>query len=306
MKRKSLKLFLSLCVALLSLFAFASCNDTPPENEPEASTEKYNRKEIKDSEYIDFVFSEYMNRYSFLTSEAPSPYSKLVSLYSTHSKNADCVIKEYVSAGKTKLIAGYIPKEYIELIFKTDTDAYLNSLNGSSMYTIAEYLTLNDLTYRDIGFKLYYVDENKVKPSYNDEFIVYMGEESFITDNDGNSIKFIGSNIFFRLDKNHRLKFTNFEGPAFPLAIRFFGVTRNESFLKSFGKYCKIIAASNGTDVVIEYEYDIKATENAEEFLEAFSAAELYVETKLDENGGEYIYKRIYDYEKVKEILNIQ
>ena len=61
----------------------------------------------------------------------------------------------------------------------------------------------------------------------------------------------------------------------------------------------------NGVELVNENQLYLDWV-GGEKFVEAFSSAELYVETMLDENGEEYIYKRVYDYEKVKEILNIE
>lgn len=302
MKRKTLKLFLLLCVILLSIFAFASCNDTPPENTPAANLEADRRKEIKDSEYIEFVLKNYNVD---IIIDIFGPYDlNFLDLYRSSLSNNTIEIKEYTTSETMRLIAGYLPKESVELIFGLDAAAYLKSLNENSMRAVISYLENNNLTYQDIGFKLYYVDKRKIATNLDNEYLVYVGKERYAVDNSENYIKIIEDIEYYKIDENSKIEFTNSKIDFYVKSARYLRKAIDDKFVSSFDG-CEIIR-ENGIDVLKEYEFYIRESLLSEEFLAAFSSAELYVETALDETEKEYILKRVYNYEKVKEILNIK
>ena len=297
MKNKLFKLFLVLGVIIFALFAFASCEENKEEKEPKAYL-----GEITDSEYIEFVLKNFDVGTIY---EPPYFYSLgLFRLYKTSIEHEDIEFKEYITSGSTKVIAGYLPRESIELIFNTDADAYLKNVNELSMHQMLYYLENNNLKYNDVGFKLYYVNEKRVAPSFDNEFIVYMGEEGFASDNDGNTIKIIGDIENFQVNENLKVEYENIENRFFTKSTRYFWSALSVKFLTSFGG-CKIYN-ENGVDVLKEDEYYLQQAVLGEEFINEFASAELNIETKLNTKGEPYIINRVYDYEKIKEIFSIK
>ena len=120
MKRRIFKLFLIFGAIVLSLLSFASCKETPPENPPseENQEEDVYRKEIKDSEYIEFVLNNYDIGVIY---DYFGPYpSGFFYAYTNFQKN-NSKVKEYKTSDSTRIIAGYIPREWVETIFETDS-----------------------------------------------------------------------------------------------------------------------------------------------------------------------------------------
>ena len=302
MKRKVIKLFLLFPVIVLSLLFSTSCNETAPENPPEEIQEKdVYRKEIKDSEYIEFVLNNFDVDANYCYWGPQTTHFFFI--YKQFSENG-YKVKEYKTTSSTRIISGYIPREWVETIFETDAELYLQALNSRSMYRVLDYLKNNNLKYSDIGFKLYYVHERFAPASFGNEFLVYMGEEGLLSDNDGNFIKIIGDIKDFKVKQNEKIEYTNLQYYFFQKYQRFFEIAIDEKFIDSFDG-CEIYT-ENGIDIVKENESYLKQVRGGDEFKETFSSAEIYVETRINENGDSYISNRVYDYEKVKEILGIK
>ena len=166
MKRTQLKKYLIFMVILFSLTALFSCKrDEPTTSDDTGVTEIQDSKpytrEITDSEFIEFAI-ETASRHATCGPVRGGSY--LFSFYKSRLENEATIIKEYNTSGATKLIAGYLPKESIELVFGMDTDTYLQKLNATSISLLRAYLSDNNLSYHDLGFKLYYVKERAIKP----------------------------------------------------------------------------------------------------------------------------------------------
>ena len=315
MKRNVIKLFLLFLVIVLSLLFVSSCNETPPETPPETPSEtppdgenedtpiNANLEKIEDEALIEFLINNYSQNPSFQTQDAISSIS-LVDLYFKIDK--EHFIREYEFLESSRAISCYAPKSTIKLVFDKGIKSYLSdSCDSFSFYYLKEYMNLNGLDYKEIGLQFYFSDKGKITAENGDSALVYLGEE--LTARSSLMEFKIYASCGFAL-KNGELKISDtnkkYCGNKY---IKISSQSESLLSINDFLHYKSIpVDTAIETAVVREHYSYILAFEpqKVEEYLRLLAPALLFNVEKEDKNGESFILERVYDYQKLKEILN--
>ena len=181
MKKMTLKLFLVFGVIILSLFAFASCE--------EENTEEANEYEIYNDELISFIIS---SGFSSNQIDGPSPIYPYVNLSFFYDFKDIYELLEFEASGKSQLVCCYITPSTLNKIVDTDTlsfdDTYsfehllINYMNG---------VASDRIDVDEDKLRLYSFPNNNIPYVYNGNTLVFVCELYTLNFNDGTSTKVV-------------------------------------------------------------------------------------------------------------------
>ncbi len=320
MKRNAFKLFLVLGVIILSLFAFASCKETPPENPPEGNNNEEqtdftigNLEIIEDEELIEFIIKSHpsytKNSIVALSQKltTPVPDILLIDMYRAVNYDSKLKIKEYSVLNEKRNVACYAPKYVLENLFQVDMESFITeNCNTYLFQDVKDYIRSNKLSYRDLKLIFCYADKNDLQIINQDYVLIYIADILSAESIDGDVT--ICAPLHFYVNEESLLIIETDNSNH--IGRKVLRISEGEEKFLSISDVrsqssCEVEKLDGIEVVKVPVPTNFIYQEQNHDFFDLILPAFLSSEELFNSYGNLYGYSYAYNYEIIKEILKI-